>query len=255
MWDEVARLYRETRKRDEHYWTKYVSRPFAAAVVHALSSTRVTPNQVTLLAFLTSLGGAAAMVGWRSWAGLLCAVGIYQVAYILDCADGMLARKRQIASPIGHLMDFLFDEIKAVVFFGAVAVRLCLIHDDALFAMVGVGGVALVSAGLSLTTFTRRPEYPAPQAAAEPADGAGEGGQGGPKPRRSPLRRLIGLVEWGAKQIINYPTYVVYLALVDRIDLYYWAFIGVYLLYTARTFLQVALKLGRFAPASTQTGA
>jgi hypothetical protein len=100
-----------------------------------------------------------------------------------------------------------------------------------------------MAAGLSLTTFTRREEYvggaPAPKAAT---------GEGGAVKGRSPIRRLLGGVEWCAKQVINYPTYVVYLALFNLIEVYFWAIIGIYLLYTARTFLQVAVKMGRFIP-------
>ena len=243
MLADIARLYKETRKPAEHYWTKYVSRPFAAAFVHLIKGTGISPNQVTLLAFFTSLVGAAVMVGWQTWPGLLVAIGAYQLAYILDCADGMLARELKISSKLGHLLDFLLDEIKAVVFLAAVSVRLHLIHDDPMYSIVGVGGVALMAAGLSLTTFTRRVEYTGEAQAVTEGPSEAEMPQ-----RKSPLRRALGLVEWCAKQLINYPTYVVYLALFDLIEVYFWAIIGIYLLYTARTFLQVAVKMGRFIP-------
>lgn len=246
MLADIARLYRETRKPSEHYWTKVVSRPFAAVLVHLLRHTRVTPNQVTLVAFLTSLVGAGVMIGWQSWPGLITAVLIYQGAYILDCADGMLARERKVSSKLGHLLDFLLDEIKAIGFLAAVSLRLHLIHDDPLYTIAGVVGVAIMAAGLSLTTFTRRPEY-----TGELATPAQELAEGAPVPRRALIGRAVGLVEWGAKQLINYPTYVVYLAFLDLIEVYYWAIIGIYALYAVRTFLQVAVKMGRFAPPET----
>lgn len=247
MLREIRDLYLQTRKSGEHPWTAYMTRPFAAAVVYVLKDTRITPNQVTLAAFATSLVGAAVIIGWTSWLGLIVGALIYQLAYVLDCVDGQLARVRQIASPVGHLLDFMMDEAKAKLFFGAVAVRLYLIHDDPRYALVGVGGVAMISIALSLTTFMRRPEYleaigatPAPSPAPDaPAPDA-------PKP--SLVRRLVGAVEWVAKALINYPTYVPLLALIDQIEVYLWVYIAVYALYTARAFAQIALRLGRFAP-------
>ena len=46
----------------------------------------------------------------------------------------------------------VLDEIKAVVFLAAVSVRLHLIHDDAMYSIVGVGGVALMAAALEAET-------------------------------------------------------------------------------------------------------
>lgn len=233
MWSEVASLYRQTRKEGEHVWTMYLTRPFAALLVHVLQKAPITPNQVTVLAFVTSLGGAAVLAGWLDYWGLVLGALIYQVAYVLDCVDGQLARLRGVASPIGHLLDFMFDEAKAKVMLVAVAIRLFRIWDDPLFLLAGLGGLALVSIGLSLTTFTRRPEYPQPEPVLSTTPA-----------KSSPLKVPIRAAEWVSKQIINYPTYVVLLALADAIEVYFWAYIAVYLLYTTRTFLAVVLKLG-----------
>jgi phosphatidylglycerophosphate synthase len=239
---EITELYKETRKKDEHAWTMYFTRPFAAVLVHLLRSSPVTPNQVTVLAFLTSLVGAAVLVFWLDYWGLLVGVLIYQAAYVLDCVDGQLARVRGIASPIGHLLDFMLDEAKAKVLLAAVTVRLFLLTSDSLYLLAGLGGLVLVSIALTLTTFTRRPEYPKAPGAAPP----------GPV-KVSPLRMPVRVAEWASQELINYPTYIVFLAIADSIEVYFWAYIAVYLLYTARTFAMVVLKLARpgFLP---QTG-
>lgn len=236
MLGRAWKLYLETRKERENYWAKYLTRPFAAVLVLLLRDTPVTPNQVTLLAFLVSLAGAATMLLWRSHVGLVVAVGIYQLAYVLDCVDGMLARVRSTPSKVGHLFDFMMDEIKAVTLLAAVGARLFWIEGDALYAIAAPLMVAALSAGLTLTTFTRRPELepdPPPQ---PPAASAGS---------PSLVRRALGLAEAVAKFLINYPAYIVYLALLDRIDLYFWVYGVTVAVYAAKTFASVALRLAR----------
>jgi len=234
VFSEILSLYRQTRKSEEHFWTMYMTRPFAAIIVHILRKSQITPNQITVLAFLTSLVGAVVLIGWLDYWGLLVGALIYQIAYVLDCVDGQLARVRGVASPIGHLLDFMLDEAKAKVLLAAVTVRLYLIWDDPLYLLVGLGGLALVSIALSLTTFTRRPEYPTAAPASKPNTAPS---------RPSLLKAPIRAAEWISRQFINYPTYIVLLALADAIEVYFWIYIAVHLLYTARTFLMVVVKL------------
>ena len=67
--------------------------------------------------------------------GLVVAVIVFELSYVLDCADGMLARLRGTASPVGHLLDFLMDELKAFLLLAAVAVRLFREHGDVRFLL------------------------------------------------------------------------------------------------------------------------
>ena len=62
---EIAAIYRASKKkRDINWWTEWVCRPPAAALVLALRNTRVTPNQVTLASLVVcALSGA--MLLWR----------------------------------------------------------------------------------------------------------------------------------------------------------------------------------------------
>ena len=227
---QTWKLYLETRKESENYWAKYFTRPFAAFVVLAIRRTPITPNQVSILAFLTSCAGALCVGLWHHWYGLLVGIAVYQLAYVLDCVDGMLARVRGQSSHIGHLFDFLLDEIKAVGFFAAVTLRLWMMEDADLYVMAGLPLLVGLAAGLSLTTFTRRPEYAGP-----PGPAAGP---------QSLLRRVLGLPMAAARLVVNYPAYVVFLALVDRIDLYFWAYGVTVSLYTLKTFTGACLKLG-----------
>ena len=78
------------------------------------------------------------LMAWPGHAGLIGAVLIYQASYVLDCADGMLARLRGVASPAGHLLDFLMDELKAFAILAGAAVRLQLEHPAGPFLLLGL---------------------------------------------------------------------------------------------------------------------
>src|SRR5262245_27643993 len=91
-----------------------------------------------------------------------------QASYVLDCADGQLARYKGLSSPVGSLLDFLMDEIKAFLLVGAASVRQWMLTGDAMWLLLGVGGLVVVATGIALTSFTRRPEYTGASGAANP---------------------------------------------------------------------------------------
>src|SRR5579884_4319689 len=159
---EVADLYRQSRKPHDIVWNNYVSRPVAAFVLFFLRRTALTPNQITFLSLGVALGGAALMIVWRTWAGLIAAAAVLQGSYVLDCLDGQLARLKGLATPVGAHLDFLMDELKAYTILGSVAVRLWLVKGDVRYLVAGIGGLAIVAGAISLTTFMRRPEYAPP---------------------------------------------------------------------------------------------
>ena len=239
---EIAAIYRASKKkRDINWWTEWVCRPPAAAVVLALRGTRVTPNQVTL-ASLVVCALAGAMLLWRDdYAWVLAAVVVFEISFILDCADGQLARLRGRASVLGHLLDFLTDEIKAMMLYGCVSLHLWRFSDDPRYLLAGVAGMFFLASGIALTSFTRRPEYGAPPPTAD--------GQPAVIQRRGGLiGRGVTLLEHAARVVVHYPSYILILAAVGRIDIYFWAYSAVNALYMTRTLALVALRLGRFEP-------
>jgi phosphatidylglycerophosphate synthase len=248
FWTEVAQIYRASKKKkDINWWTEWVCRPPAAIFVRMLKGTRITPNQVTFLATLVAFGAAALFIALPGWWGAIVAAVVFELSFVLDCVDGQLARIRKKASTIGHHLDFLMDELKALVIFGAVTVRLFRFGwaDDPEAALryliVGIAGMACLGAGLSLTTFMRRAEYGAPPVT-EDGQPAKVGG------RKGPLAVPLNLLEHLARTVVHYPSYLLLVALIPpgRLDVYFWAYAGVNALYAARSFLLIFLKLGRF---------
>ncbi|MBL9018003.1 MAG: CDP-alcohol phosphatidyltransferase family protein [Myxococcales bacterium] len=241
----VAEIYRASKKkRDINWFTEWIARPPAAVVVWLLRNTPVTPNQVTFLSAFVAAGACAMFIFLPGYGWLVAAALVFELSFVLDCADGMLARLRKTASPLGHQLDFLMDELKAMLLLGAVTVRMWQDSGgDVRLLLVGLGALWCLAAGLSLTSFTRRPEYGAkpPTEDGQPADVGGRSG---------PLGLVLTALELVARLLVHYPQYLWLCAVVNRIDIFFWAYAGVNALYFAKTFLGILLRLGR--PQRTQ---
>src|SRR5690606_1517293 len=157
------------------------------------------------------------------WWVLLAAL-VFELSFVLDCADGQLARMRQKASPLGHLLDFLMDEIKAMLLYGCVAVHLWRASGDDWLLLVAPGRVVCLASGIAMPSFMRRPEYGAPPPTAD--------GQPAVIVQRSGLVGMaLTLLEHGARVVVHYPSYILIVAAFGRIDIYFWAYTAVNVLY------------------------
>lgn len=245
MWSDIVAIYRSSKKKQDINWfTEHIARRGAAPLVYALRNTRITPNQVTMFAVIVCMGAGALWVSWLSWLSLILGALVFELSFVLDCVDGMLARVRKLASPLGHLLDFLMDELKAMLLYGCVTVRLWRQTGDDWLLIVGLGGLFCLASGISLTSFMRRPEYGAkpPTEDGQPAEVGG---------RRGVIGRAVSTLEWAARVVVHYPQYIWLCAAVDRIDIYFWAYGAVNLLYLGLSMLKIVFRLGRFAPASS----
>ena len=121
MLSAAVDIYRRTRKPHDIIWNRLVARPLAALVVVPLARTGITPNQVTFLTLPVFLAGAALLALRPSWSALVASAAIIELSYVLDCADGQLARLKGMSSPVGAHLDFLMDELKAFALVAASA--------------------------------------------------------------------------------------------------------------------------------------
>ena len=233
----VRDIYRQSKKKRDNFWTEWISRPPAAVLVWMLKGTRVTPNQVSFLAIAVAAGGGATMIFWRTWPGLIVAGLLLQLAYIIDCVDGQLARIKSMASPVGALLDFMLDEVKAFLVIASAATRLFLQSSDPKWLLIGLGGLFVAATGITLTTFMRRPEY-LEATGAPPVPPATE--RAGFLPSSlSP----VALVEALGKYVLHYPSCFLYVCAFNRLDIFLYAYLGAHLLYLGRASLTILVKL------------
>ena len=245
MFAAIVDIYRRTSKPRDIFWNRFVARPLAAVVLAPLSKTEVTPNQVTLATVGVFLAAALTWVFCPGRTGAIAGAVILELAYVLDCVDGQLARLKRISSPVGAHLDFLIDELKAFLLVAAVSLR-CARFDGSGYPWLleGLLGLVAVASAISLTTFQRRPEY-AQATGAAVKQGTGDYGQGfateAPR-RRSPLQ----LVESFGQLLAHYPSYVLFVAIADRLGWFLHVYVVIHAAYAARAFLIISLKLGRF---------
>lgn len=87
-------------------------------LVRPLVDTPVTPNQITVGRLVTGLAAAGALA-WGTDEGRILGAALFCVSFVLDRADGELARLSGKSSPGGHLFDLWSDSVcNALIFVG-----------------------------------------------------------------------------------------------------------------------------------------
>ena len=244
MLSRIVEAYRRTRKPKDLLWNRYVARPLAAVLLVPLEGTRITPNQVTLATVFIFAIAATIIALCGTWSALLIGLGVLEFAYVLDCVDGQLARLRGTSTPIGAHLDFLMDELKAFLLVGAVGVRLWRADGNALWLLEGIIGLVAVASAISLTTFIRRPEYAAATGAQVKA-GLGDYGDGFAAPESKARLSPKALIESFGSFIVHYPSYIVFIGLANRMDLFLHVYVALNAAYVGRSLLAITWKLGR----------
>jgi phosphatidylglycerophosphate synthase len=134
-------LYAQIRKSvdGDGFVAHHVIRPLTRPLTRVLLGTRVSPNQVTVLALLCAVAAAvlAAAGGLRNaaLAGLL-----YWIGNALDCVDGDIARLRLQSSKLGEWLDSMTDEISTFSLLAGLGVGLWRDGAGAGWLWIGVGG-------------------------------------------------------------------------------------------------------------------
>ncbi|MFC7528384.1 CDP-alcohol phosphatidyltransferase family protein [Actinoplanes sp. GCM10030250] len=110
----LAEIRERTYKRRDAWWTVWLVDPLAARLVWLVAPWRwVTPNRLTLGAFLVGLGSAAAF--WQGGYGwLLTGALLFHLSFVLDCMDGKIARLNGTGSIFGTWLDYVFDRLRVV---------------------------------------------------------------------------------------------------------------------------------------------
>ncbi len=247
----AVEIYRATRKKHDLVFNLYLMRPIAAFVVALFAKTPITPNQVTLLNLFVFVVATALFVALPDYRGGLIAVLVLEVSYCLDCVDGMLARHKKIASKEGHLFDFFTDEIKAVLLSAALPIRFWRGGGLGLdgrewpagtpwFLIAATAGAIILASATSLTNFVRRPEISGRATTVEAHyETATEA-----KPK-SLVGRIGGLVTTFLRFLNHYPSHIWIFALVGRLDVMFWIYASINLMYLGRGWLGIVLRFGR----------
>ncbi|MEW9702156.1 CDP-alcohol phosphatidyltransferase family protein [Paenibacillus sp. SI8] len=106
---------RETYKKKDAWWTVFLVDPIASRLLLPLANyTKITPNQLTLLAFITGL--AAAFHFYQgTYLSLVVGAVLYHISFTLDCMDGKISRLKGTGSIFGAWMDYILDRTRVAI--------------------------------------------------------------------------------------------------------------------------------------------
>ncbi|TBN57993.1 CDP-alcohol phosphatidyltransferase family protein [Glaciihabitans arcticus] len=129
-------------------YTRWVNRGLARYVAAAAYTLGISPNGVTAISAVLSAAGLTLLVLVPStpiiglWVGLFLAAG-----YVLDSADGQVARLGKRGSPAGEWLDHVVDAVRTPAIHLAVLVGLSVIPNRPDWALVIAIAYCLVSVG------------------------------------------------------------------------------------------------------------
>ncbi len=134
---------------------RYVNRKVSKPLSRLFMKLGFSPNTITLLSMVLGLMGAAcfAMGSYRS--GILGAL-LFQLAVIVDCCDGEVARLTFAESRLGQELDLVSDNIVHVAVFVGIAwgaYAQSPVHTGFLPLLLGM--MAVISTGLALWCVSR----------------------------------------------------------------------------------------------------
>jgi len=244
-------IYKETRKKHDLVFNVYLMRPIAAQLVGLLAPTGVTPNQVTLINLFMFIVAGGLLVALPTTTGGIIAIGLLEASYCLDCVDGMLARHKKIASKEGHLFDFFTDELKALLLASVLGIRLWRTGGLGLdgqawpagspyFLLAGIAGAVVLASAVSLTNFLRRPELTGRETGIEAHYETFV-----EKRSSSVIGRFAQIVTTFLRFLNHYPSHIWIFTIAGRLDVFFWIYVSINVLYLARGWLGIILRFGR----------
>lgn len=148
-------------------YLRWINRPLGGRFAVRAATWGWTPNGVTALSALFGVGGVltlALVTDW--WAGLLAA-GLLLIGYILDSADGQLARIQRRGGPAGEWLDHVVDGIRAPLVHIAVGVHLFR-TEAPLWTVLVAGLFSVVVSAWFLSQLLAEKLLPKAAASAEP---------------------------------------------------------------------------------------
>ena len=136
-----------------------------------LAATGITPNQITILGAAVGLS-AGALFAEGSQANANWAAGLFMVAVFLDELDGALARRKQMISRSGHILDYLCGTLSFSALFLGIGIGYATTGAGGWALALGIG--AVLSAFASMTMRMRMEDDHGPKAVRYPQFGGFE---------------------------------------------------------------------------------
>ncbi|MCP5106336.1 MAG: CDP-alcohol phosphatidyltransferase family protein [bacterium] len=136
------------------YIDVYLNRPVAALIVRAIYNTRITPNGVSVFSLFLGLLGAFFFS--RGEYQYFVLGGVFaQLSSVVDGADGMLARAKNMCSDFGSHLDLFFDRIIDFSLFVGMSLGAGSYYNDKSLLLLGLLAAGLYMLQINLFYLTK----------------------------------------------------------------------------------------------------
>jgi phosphatidylglycerophosphate synthase len=133
-----------TFKPREEWWSRVFATPVANMLLLGVADWHfITPNRLTALSFVLTILTCVLVVS-GSPSMLIAAGVILQIAYIIDCMDGQLARYRNVASTVGSFFDKWSDFVKFPLVVLALSIEASYSDQTITPVVLGISSVFLI---------------------------------------------------------------------------------------------------------------
>jgi len=136
----------------DRFFNRKISRWFTRIFLAA----GLSPNVITIIASLVGLA-AASCFGLGTYSAGIMAALLFQLAAIIDCCDGEVARLTFTESPFGAWLDIAMDNVVHMAIFAGIAAGsyLSVAGSDGAWIPLALGAAAVLGNGLSFWLVTR----------------------------------------------------------------------------------------------------
>src|SRR5881409_3229356 len=146
----VADVRRPAEADLDGFVDRYFNRKVSASLTPIFLRTGLSPNAITVLSLVIGLLAAASFGVGSYTAGLMGAL-LFQLAAIVDCCDGEVARLTHRQSRFGEQLDITADNVVHMAIFAGVAWGLFLQQEpgSGSWLLLALGAAAVLGNGFS----------------------------------------------------------------------------------------------------------
>jgi phosphatidylglycerophosphate synthase len=150
------KLYNSLKGEFEGFIDRFFNRKISRWFTRIFLAIGLSPNVITILAALIGLVAAAGF-GLGTYSAGIAAALLFQLAAVIDCCDGEVARLTFTESPFGAWLDIAMDNVVHMAIFAGIAVGsyLHMAGSDGAWVPLVLGSAAVLGNGLSFWLVTR----------------------------------------------------------------------------------------------------
>ena len=150
------KLFNSLKGEFEGFVDRFFNRKVSRWFTRIFLALGLSPNAITILASLVGLISAAGFGVGTYHAGIVAAL-LFQLAAIIDCCDGEVARLTFTESPFGAWLDIAMDNVVHMAIFAGIAVGsyMHLAGSEGAWVPLALGAAAVLGNGLSFWLVTR----------------------------------------------------------------------------------------------------